>query len=152
MAKVKVDETPLMQQHNAIKQKYPDAVPPEDSVETFALKRLASNITDINMSRAVIFVNGLLTQHFENLAIGEEDRAAGLLLMAKKFYDYYQSSVQRRAGIITLEPFQKMYQGVLDDLLNTTNGMPKIYRDRLRTEKGLPPEAAPATNAPPAKL
>jgi len=26
MAKVKVDETPLMQQHKAIKQKYPDAV------------------------------------------------------------------------------------------------------------------------------
>ncbi len=133
-----------------LKRKYPDAVPAGETVETFALKRLASNITDIDQKRTVILLEGLLKQHFENKAIGEEDRAAGLLLMARKIYDYYQSSVQRRAGIITLGPFPEMYQSVLNDLLDPNNGLPKPYRDRLRTETGLPPEAAPSPNATPA--
>ncbi|MEY2407578.1 MAG: hypothetical protein QOF48_248 [Verrucomicrobiota bacterium] len=131
-----------------LKQKYPEAVPPDESVETFALKRLAGSITDIDQKRTVILLDGLLKQHFHNMAIGEADRSAGLLLMARKVYDYYQSSVQRRA-VIALRPFQDMYQSVLNDLLDPTNGLPRVFRDRLRTEKGLPPEPLPSTNAPP---
>ena len=132
-----------------LKQKYPEAVPADETAESYSIKRLAASITDIDQKRTVLLLNGLLKQHFDNTIIGEEDRAAGLLLMARKIHEYYQSSVQRRAGIITLEPFQMMYQLVLNELVDPTNGLPKNYRDRLRTEKGLPAEAAPSTNAAP---
>ena len=134
-----------------LRQKYPEAVPPDESVETFALKRMAGSISDIDQKRTVILLEGLLRQHFENSAIGEDERAAGLLNMARKIYDYYQGSVKRRQGIITLNPFPELYQSVLNDLLNPTNGLPKIYRDRLRTETGLPPEAPPEKPAAPAR-
>jgi hypothetical protein len=133
-----------------LKQKYPDAVPRDETVEQFALKRLAANITDIDQKRTVLLLDGLFQQHFENLLIDEDDRAAGLLLMARQIHEYYQSSVKRRAGIITLDPFPEMYQRKRDDLLNPTNGWPKPYRDRLRTKQNLPPEAVPAPSPAPA--
>ena len=139
-----------------LKRKYPDAVPPDETVEQFALKRLAANITDIDMKRTTLLLDGLFRQHLENLVIDEDDRAAGLLLMARQIHDYYQSSVKRRAGIITLDAFPEMYLRSRSDFLDTTNGALKPYRDRLRTKLNLPPEIAPPptpapANAPPPK-
>jgi len=55
MAKVKVDETPLMQQHNAIKQKYPDAVllfRVGDFYETFGQDAvIASQVLGITLTK-----------------------------------------------------------------------------------------------------
>ena len=75
------------------------------------------------MKRTTALVEGLFRQHFENLAIDEDDRAAGFLRMARQIYDYYQARVKRRE-VITLPPFQEMYQNVLNELLNPANGMP----------------------------
>lgn len=132
-----------------LRQKYPEAVPAGETLEQFALKRLAANISDIDQKRTTILLHGLFQQHFDNLVWGEQDRAAGLLRMARQVHDYYQSSVVRRQGIITLDPFPEMYQRYLNDLLDPVNGVPKTYRDRLRTEKGLPAEAPPPAPAPP---
>lgn len=129
--------------------KYPDAVQPGETLEQFALRRLAGNIRDIDQKRTVIVLNGLFEQHFQNLAQDDDERAAGLLRMAKEIYDYYQASVVRRQGIITLDTFPEMYQRVRDDLLNATNGLPKFYRDRLRTKLQLPAEAPAPAQAPP---
>jgi DNA mismatch repair protein MutS len=55
MAKVKVDETPLMQQHNAIKQKYPDAIllfRVGDFYETFGQDAvIASQVLGITLTK-----------------------------------------------------------------------------------------------------
>jgi hypothetical protein len=143
-----------------LKEKYPEAVPKDETVEAYALKRFTSTITDIDMKRTTILLEGLLTQHFENLAIDEDDRAAGLLRMARQIYDYYQEATKRRAGIVSLRPFKDMYEDKRNDFLDPANGVPDYYRARLRTKLGLPAEApatasppAPAgsTNAPPAK-
>jgi len=142
-----------------LKEKYPDAVPKDETVEAFDLKRFTATAADIDMKRTTALVEGLFRQHFENLAIDEDDRAAGFLRMARQIYDYYQARVKRRE-VITLPPFQEMYQNVLNELLNPANGMPDYYRARLRTKLRLPAEApGPAspgesstrTNPPPAK-
>jgi hypothetical protein len=125
-------------------------VPKEETVEQFALKRLAANISDIDQKRTTLLLDGLFRQHFENLVIDEDDRAAGLLLMARQIHDYYQSSVKRRAGIITLDAFTEMYQRSRNDFLDPTNGALKPYRDRLRTKLNLPPETVPPLAPPPA--
>jgi hypothetical protein len=143
-----------------LKEKYPEAVPKEETVEAYALKRFTSTITDIDMRRTTILLEGLLTQNFLNLAIDEDDRAAGLLRMARQIYDYYQEATKRRVGIVSLRPFEEMYRDKRNDFLDPANGVSVYYRARLRTKLGLPAEApAPAsatpsavgTNPPPVK-
>ena len=57
MAKVKADETPLMQQHNAIKQKYPDAIllfRVGDFYETFGQDAvIASQVLGITLTKEI---------------------------------------------------------------------------------------------------
>jgi len=143
-----------------LKEKYPEAVPKEETVEAYALKRFTSTITDIDMRRTTILLEGLLTQNFLNLAIDEDDRAAGFLRMARQIYDYYQEATKRRVGIVSLRPFEDMYRDKRNDFLDPASGVSDYYRARLRTKLGLPAEApAPAsatpsaagTNPPPAK-
>jgi hypothetical protein len=134
-----------------LKEKYPDAVPKDQTVEAYALERFISTRTDIDMKRTTSMLEGLLTQHFENLAIDEDDRAAGLRRMARQIYDFYQEVTQRRAGIISLRPFDELYRDKLNDFLDAANGVPDYFRARLRTKLGLPAEApAPASPSPPA--
>jgi hypothetical protein len=126
-------------------------VPKDQTVEAYALERFISTRTDIDMKRTTSMLEGLLTQHFENLAIDEDDRAAGLRRMARQIYDFYQEVTQRRAGIISLRPFDELYRDKLNDFLDAANGVPDYFRARLRTKLGLPAEApAPASPSPPA--
>jgi hypothetical protein len=131
-----------------LKEKYPEAVPPEQSVEEYALQRMTRSIADLNHNKNKALLEGLLTQHFENLAIDEDDRAAGLLRMARQIWQFYDSSIRKRKGPLQMEPFNEMYARVRDDLLKPETGLPPEYTAILRTKLGLPPPVVPA-NAPP---
>jgi hypothetical protein len=134
----------------ALKEKYPEAMPKEQTVEEFALQRMTSTITDVDHNRKKALIQGLLVQHFENLAIDEEERAAGLLQMARQIHQYYNSTVQRRPGVLDLPSFKEMYDFVRGQLLDPKEGLPPVYRDRLRTIFNLPATPERNTNAPPA--
>ena len=130
-----------------LKQAYPDAVPAAESVDEFALKRMTQTISDLDHNRTRSLILGLLRQHFDNLVIDEDDRAAGFLSMARRIWQYYDSAVQARKGALSLPPFDEMRGLVLNELLDPRTGMAPLYNARLRTKLGLP-AAAPATNAP----
>jgi hypothetical protein len=132
-----------------LKQKYPAAVPNQVSVEQYALERLAGTITEINHNKTKALIEGLLTQYFENLAVDNDDRAEGVLRMARQVWTYYDSSIQARREQLKLDPFEEMYGRIRDQLLDPNTGMLPAYSARLRTRLRLPAPAAPKTNLPP---
>jgi hypothetical protein len=134
-----------------LKEKYPDALPPGETVEHYALKRLTENVASLDHNRTKALLEGLLTQHFENLAIDEDDRAAGLLRMARQVWQYYESTIQGRLNALRMEPLPEIASRVRDQLLDPQTGLPPEYSARLRTKLGLPPPSATPTNAPPRK-
>lgn len=133
-----------------LKEKYPDAMEPGSTVEQFALKRMTTTISDLNHNRTKALIEGLVFQHFENLAIDNDDRADGLLLMARRIWQYYTSGIRQRPDALKLEPVNDMYMRIRDRLLDPATGIRPEYAARLRTKLNLPAPAAPTTNAAPA--
>ena len=132
-----------------LRQKFPEAVPADDTVESYSLRRMTQSIADVDHNRTRSLIHGLLSQHFENLAIDEDDRAAGLLNMARRIWQYYDSNIQRRKEALSLPAFDEMYRSVLNDLLAPQNGLPPQFQARLRTKLALPAVPAPQPAPPP---
>ncbi|MFM1770708.1 MAG: hypothetical protein RJA22_3237 [Verrucomicrobiota bacterium] len=127
-----------------LKQAYPGAVPPDETVDQYALKRMTQTISDLDHNRTRSLILGLLRQHFDNLVLDEDDRAAGFLSMARRIWQYYDSGIQARKGALSLPPLDEMRGVILNELLDPRTGMAPVYNARLRTKLGLPA----ATNAP----
>jgi hypothetical protein len=128
-----------------LREKYPDALPPDQPVEEFVLKRMTETIGDVDHNRKKSLILGQMNGYFHSLILGETDRAAGHLRMARQIWEYYNSRVQARKDP-GLDPFAEMYQSVLDDLLDPA-GLPRNAA-RLRTALNLPVPAASPANAP----
>ena len=129
-----------------LKEKYPDAVAKDMSVEQYSIEKLAGSFIERNHNKTKAIIEGLLTQYFDNLAIDNDDRAEGVLRMARQLWKYYDSNIQMRLEPLKLDPLEEMYARILDRLLDPATGLPPEYAARLRTKLGLP--AAPAPNAP----
>ncbi len=133
-----------------LREKYPDAMPPQVTVEQYALTRMTESLTDLNHNRTKAVIEGILSQHFENLAIDNDDRADGLLLMARRIWQFYTSSITQRPQALKLDPIEQMYTRIRDRIINPATGVRPEYAARIRTKLNLPAPAAPPTNAPPA--
>lgn len=132
-----------------LKKKFPEAVPKEQALEEYGLQRMVASIGDIDHNRTKAYIEGMLTRYFDNLAVDEDDAAAGYLLRARRIWDYYESNIQRRQGALGQEPFDQMHNRVRDELLDPQSGFSPEYVARLRTKLGLP-APVPSTNSPPA--
>jgi hypothetical protein len=132
-----------------LKKKFPEVVPKDQTLEEYGLQRMVATIGDIDHNRTKAYIEGMLTRYFENLAVDEDDAAAGYLLRARRIWDYYESNIQRRQGALGQEPFDQTHNRVRDELLDPQSGFPPEYIARLRTKLGLP-SPAPSTNSPPA--
>ena len=134
-----------------LKEKYPEAIPANESVEQYALRRMTASITDLDNGRTKSLIEGLLAQHFENLAIDNDDRAEGVLRMARQIREYYATSTARRSGALPMETIPEMYVRVRDVLLDPASGIRPEYAARLRTKLGLPAPAVPPPAPNPAR-
>jgi hypothetical protein len=89
---------------------------------------------------------------FSNLAMDEDDRAAGFKLMARKIYDRYQAKTTQSKDRVGLAPFESIEKEALNRILDTEAGVPPQARAIIRTKLGMPAEppkaAAPATPDP----
>ena len=131
-----------------LREKYPDAIPKNVSVEQYALARMTTSISDLNHNRTKALIEGLLFQYFENLSIDNDDRADGLLRMARQIWQFYTSSVTQRPQALKLDPLDEMYKRILDQILDPASGARPEYTARLRTKLNLPAPKPPSTNAP----
>jgi hypothetical protein len=134
-----------------LRQKYPDAVPANLSVEEYSFERLKENIQDMTHDRTKAVLEGMILQSLVGLALGEDDRAIGLDRMARQLWDYYDAKIARRRGPLQFPPYDEMRRTVRDQIFDPQSGFSPDLVARLRARLGmLAPTNSPAV-APEAK-
>ncbi|HKI68626.1 MAG TPA: hypothetical protein VKA67_03500 [Verrucomicrobiae bacterium] len=113
------------------------------TLEQYAVACVQENVNETSQDDVTAAVQGLLAKSYFNLAIGQDDRAAGFKLLAAKVYQSYEA---RTSGSgysgkrIALPPFKDMDQMVRSRLLSAKGGLPFAMRAALRTQLRLPAE------------
>jgi hypothetical protein len=118
------------------------------TLDEFAIRRVQQDLDDTSQERTTSDIQGLLVRAYFALAIGQDDRYAGLKLLAGKIYEHYQAEVsttKRNAQRVGLPPFAELDRAALNQLLDPLQGIPYALRAVLRTQLGMPAE----TNVPP---
>ncbi len=126
-----------------------NSLPSQLTLDQYAVACVQADIKETDQNRITAAVEGMLTQAYYALAIGDDNRYAGFKLLADKIYSRYQTEVgayqgQTRVG---LPPLADMNRTVLNQVLDPQQGLPYAARAVLRTQLRLPPEAV-STNAP----
>jgi len=129
---------------NLLKEKFPDVVPPNITMEEFALKRLNDNVAEMPNDRLKLLIEGIISQHFFSLAIDSDARAQGFDLMAQKLYGYHAARIARRENPLAFPPYAEMKRLVLEDMLNPDRSpLPAELMARLRTRLNFNPSTPP---------
>lgn len=126
----------------------PDSVPARLSLEQFVIARVTEDINETSQDRVTMIVEGMMGSSFYNLALGDEDQAAGYALLAQKIWSTYQKKVTAYAAQavrVGLAPFEKIRSSALNRMLDPAQGLVPLLADQLRTRLRLP---VGATNAP----
>ena len=132
-----------------LKQNYPDVVPADKSLEQYALEKLAGNLSDASNDRMKVIIEGAITKHFINLALGDEGQAEGFDRMARQLWTYYDDKIKVRREPLKFPPLPEMKRTVLEKLTGPETRFNPELVARLRARFSLPP---PATNALPPQL
>jgi hypothetical protein len=129
----------------ALIDKQPDSFARNLTLDEYAFARVQEDIGDTSQERTTSAVLGMLVNAYADLAIGQDDRAAGFRLLAQKVHDHYQAQMgndQPRAALWTMDEFKRE---ALRLVLDPQKGLPYEARTVIRNQLGMPPE----TNAPP---
>lgn len=130
-----------------LKQRYPDAVAANLTLDQYAVNRVTEAAGETNPDQARAVVAGLIVNSFVELAQDEDDRAANFERLGQRVWNRYQSKIQGQEGRIGLPPYNEMKQQVVRELLDPQQGLPPEAAARLRTKLGLP-TASPASPNP----
>jgi hypothetical protein len=122
----------------------PESIPKNLTLDEYVLAVVNIDINETSQDLVTSAVQGFLTHAYLDMAIGQDDRALGFQALAKTVYDQYQKKMrgQPRAE---LPPMKDIKNTVLNQLLDTKEGLPFAARAVLRTRLEMPAE----TNAPP---
>jgi hypothetical protein len=126
----------------AIIDNVPDSLPKNMTLDQYVVAVVQIDIGETSQERVTSAVQGLLTHAYLDLAIGQDDRAAGFLLLAEKVHANYQAKMGRDQPRASLPPLNDLRRVVLNLLLDPQRGLPFAARAALRTQLGMPAETA----------
>jgi hypothetical protein len=127
-----------------------NAFPAGLRVEQYALSRLGEDVNETSQDRTQILIEGLLTQYFFNLSLGEDDRAINFERMARLArQNFIARTVNNKSSEIRLKlpEIDTTKREIVRQMLDPEKGLETEMQLQLRTRLGLP---AGATNLPPA--
>ena len=131
-----------------LRQLYPETVPPNLSMEEYALRRFTENVGELAGERVMVVLTGLVHQHFLSLALDEDLRAAGFMRMAEQVYKVNEERIQNRRDPLKTPTLDEIKSTWLKELLDPQKGLlPVELIVRLRTRLNLPAEQTPAPPA-----
>jgi len=132
-----------------VRQKYPEAIPANLSLQEYAFKRLTENISELTHDRTKVVLEGMILQSFINLAFGEDNRAEGLDRLSRQLWEYYESTIASRREVLQLAPLDEMKRSVRDQILDPQNEFSPELVARLRARLGMPVATNPPPSSPP---
>lgn len=125
-----------------LKQKYPDAVKPGQTMEQYSLERLVGNLEIPGHDQTKALIEGYVVQHYQHLALDDDEAAEGFEQRGRDLWRIYMESSGRAREALKLPPYEKMKAAILEELLKPDRLHPRLQA-RLRTRLGLPAPAAP---------
>jgi hypothetical protein len=132
-----------------VRQKYPEAIPANLTLQEYAFKRLTENISELTHDRTRAVLEGMILQSLSNLALGEDNRAEGLDRQARQLWEYYQGAIASRREQLNLPPLDEIKRTVRDQILDPQNGFSPDLVARLRARLGLPAPTNSPSSSPP---
>ena len=134
----------------------PESLPKTLTLDEYAVAVVQIDIGETSQERVTSAIQGLLTQAYASLAMGEEDRYQTMLGLAQRVHEHYDRKTAGSNGNvrIPLASFDDLKKSVIRELLDPQ--VPYAARATLVTRLGLPASllvsVAPDTNAAPATL
>jgi len=134
-----------------LREKYPDD--PEvqaaaGDLDTFCLRRFTEAVSEAGRNRTQAIIEGYLRTAYLDLALDYDDRAEGLLVMARKIWLRYQSGLgERNIGRLGLPELAEMSRLMLEQLLAPGALDPRL-QENLRLKTGAKTVPSPAANPP----
>jgi hypothetical protein len=126
------------------------------TLSEYAVDRVQEDVSEtMSRDRVKAVLEGLLVNAYNNLAIGQDDSAAGYEELAKQVLATYSSKTKTRKEALGIAPFEEVKRDVLNRMLDPENGVPQEMRAALRTKLGMEAEvSAPSasTNTVPERL
>jgi hypothetical protein len=116
----------------------PNSLPKNLTLDQYAVAVVQIDIGETSQERVTAAIQGLLTRAYFNLAVGEEDRSANLMGLARRVHERYDAKIAGSGVRIQLLPFEQMKTLVVRQLLDPENGVPYAARAALVTRLGLP--------------
>lgn len=129
-----------------LKREYPEKVDGSTSVEEFGLKYLDKNLSSMSRERTKAVLDGLIVQHFLNLALDQDDRAEVHDRQARQLWQFYDQRISNRRDPLRFPPYEDMKRAARDQLLDPQSGLLPELAARLRTKLGLPPPPTSSQN------
>jgi hypothetical protein len=122
----------------------PDSLPKNLTLDEYAYDVVKIDIGETSQDRVTAALMDFLQKSYLNLTIGQDERAAGYQTLANTVYDHYRTKTKNdpRTALPSMDDLKR---AVLNQLLDTQNGLPFNARAALRTQLRMQPE----TNAPP---
>ncbi|HXE41547.1 MAG TPA: hypothetical protein VN516_00885, partial [Candidatus Baltobacteraceae bacterium] len=126
--------------------KVPNSYAKNLTLDEYAFDRVQEDVGETSLERITSIIEGMLAHAYEDLAIGQNDRAAGYQMLAQKVYDRYQNEMGNDQKRVTLPPMNNLKRDVLKLILDQENGLPFAARAAIRTQLGMPAETV-STNS-----
>jgi len=122
----------------------PNSFPRNVTLDQYAVACVQEDVNETSKDRVTTVLEGLTMTAYVSLVIDEDERADGLMRLARQAWQHYQNKIpEDRRASVGLAPFNDISQTVLNRLLNSTNGMPAEAKAVLRQKLNLPPEKTP---------
>ena len=123
--------------YQELKTRFPNDPDITQGLEQFAVTRTEAQMGRAHSDEMRIIIEGLLANHYYNLALGQEDRALGLLNLAHRTWDQYHTRIRGQTERIGLLPFDQMRQLILDKALQGETQLSDQLIIQLRSRLGI---------------
>src|SRR5262249_11998463 len=115
---------------NYVREKYPDSIPPEMTVDDYAVRRLVG--LDLSHEKVAAVLNGQIEAYFLFLGMNNEDRALGAELYARKLFEIYRKAIKGQEERLGLLTFDQMKSNKLAAFLDPKNNFDSNFIATLR--------------------
>ena len=123
---------------------FPGLVRPGVLLDEFVVEHVTAEVDTGNLNRIVAVLEGLLGQHCYNLALGDEDRANGYALLARRVWERYQARHKSSLNQLGLPTLDKLQGRVREQIREGRHG----FSPALAAQLGVTMGRESGTNAP----
>ena len=117
-------------------------LPSTMTYDEYAIKRVQEDVGEPDLKRVTQAVLGMIQRAYTELILGDDERYAGYMLMARKTRSTYESQIpKQREEQLKMPEFPEMVRIARDQMLNTENPrLPADARAVLRSKLGMEKE------------